>query len=148
MTGLPKQREIDLQTREKHQEQFSEFCQKICNRPDFAEDVENIGSYENTAEQQPYSWRNTHSTGKAGDHDEHHHPDRELRERRHGEKVLPERVEHLRRSRPCPRAISAIRLNQLNIWRRSWDWALGAIGCDAGMKLVQSSRQKLCTIGT
>jgi hypothetical protein len=54
-----------------------------------------------------------HSAGKPRDGDKHHHPHRELREHRHGEEVIPEEADQVRRHNPTvPPLPSAITLTE------------------------------------
>ena len=72
----------------------------------------------NAAKQQTYGYRNMQSAGEPGDDDKHHHPDREFREHRHGEKVIPDEADRVGQHIPTvpslQRTLSGVRVNQLS----------------------------------
>ena len=88
VAGASEQREVDLQAGKKHQQQFSELRQEIGDRPDLAEDVEDIRSDDNAAEQQAHGRGNVQPARHTRNDHKHHHPQRELRKHRQGEEVI------------------------------------------------------------
>jgi hypothetical protein len=86
--GASEQCKVDFQAGKKHQQQFSELCHEIRNRPDSAENVEDIGSDDDAAEQQAHRRGNVQSAGYLRNDHQHHHPQRKLRQHRQGEEII------------------------------------------------------------
>jgi len=86
--GAPEQREVDLETRKKHQQQLSQLRHEIGNRPHLAEDVEDKRSGNNAAEQQAYCRGNVQPTRYKRDDRKHRHPQGELRKHRQREQIF------------------------------------------------------------
>ena len=96
VAGAAEQREVDLQAGEEHQQQFAELRHEIRDRAVGAEKAENIRTDNDAAEQQAYGRGNVQAATKAGNGDEHHHPEREFRENWQREEVVSDKVEELR----------------------------------------------------
>ena len=82
VAGAAEQREVDIQAGEKHQQQLAQLCHEIRDRAVRAEEAENIGANDDTAEQQPHGCGYVQTTTKARNGDEHYHCKREFREHR------------------------------------------------------------------
>ena len=63
--GLPKERQVDLQTGDEHEQQLSQLRQELRNRPLFPEDAKHMGPDDDPAEQQSHHGREPDATRRA-----------------------------------------------------------------------------------
>ncbi|HEY2132402.1 MAG TPA: hypothetical protein VGH36_05430 [Acetobacteraceae bacterium] len=75
-----------------HQQQLAEFRHEVGDRAIRAEEAEDLGANDDTADQQTHGCGNAQAPTKARDDDEQHHPEREFRERRKREQMDSDEV--------------------------------------------------------